>query len=187
MVDLLVIAEPGDPSSGAFAEAVAAVSDVAVVFTPPEPLTDLSDPVLDLLRHTGAPLEVGVAAGCGRAGWSAQLLALGGRSGALALVDGLPEGFVTPEEAVALRAERMGQLLDGPPEPPRHLSSLEFAKRAAEAIRVPVLVIETPASRTPPEVRDAVVACFSNVRLTEAGSAQEAAGLLAEWAREVRA
>lgn len=187
MVELLVIAEAGGPSSAAFTDAVASLSQTAVVFTPPEPLTDLSDPVLDLVRHTEAPLAAGVVVGCGRAGWSAQLLALGGRAGALALVDGLPELFVTPEEAVALRLDRMRQLLDGPPESPPHVSSMDFAKRAAEAVAVPVLVIETPASRTPREVRKAVVPCFSNVRVIEAGSAQEAARSVVEWAREVRA
>ena len=153
----------------------------------------------DLPGHAGAPPPVGghhemcdaafvasavlgdlgsgplVALGVGTNGWSAQVLALGGRATALVLVDGLGAPWLDADEVVQLQIDRLRAIADDPaalaPAPagvldPRlrhgvgHLADLDFARRAAAATPVPVLVIETPASAATPAERRDLVARF---------------------------
>jgi hypothetical protein len=105
-----------------------------------------------------APIVVGI----GPSGWSAHLLALGGRAGGLVLVDGLGAPWVTPNEAFSWQQRLLRSIADDPravdPPPvgerdPRldhpmsgH-GSRRLAERALESTSVPLLIIETPDSQ----------------------------------------
>jgi len=111
-----------------------------------------------------------VVLGVGVNGWSAELLALGGRARALVLVDGLGGPWATPAEWVQTqRAWARGVADDeaavstwaGPGLDPRlrhgisSMTARPMAERAAAALDVPVLIVETPESWLEPgEVDD---------------------------------
>jgi pimeloyl-ACP methyl ester carboxylesterase len=116
---------------------------------------------LDLLR-TEPPDEL-VVVGVGHNGAAAQILALGGRAVGLVLVDGLGGPWLEPADLDARQREMRRRILTTPaamstPAPgaddPRATmvvgaADREFAVSQAEAMPVPVLVIETPSSLTP--------------------------------------
>lgn len=104
-----------------------------------------------------APVVVGI----GSSGWSAWVLALAGRASALALVDGLGGPWLDADAAIADMARRARAIADDPlalaapvdaAVDPRLAhgvpaqSSLSLARRAAAATKVPVALVESPAS-----------------------------------------
>ncbi len=116
---------------------------------------------LALLRSD--PPDGLVVVGVGLNGAAAQILALGGRAAGLVLVDGLGGPWLGPGEIDARLRETRRRILTTAgattrPPPggtdPRATMVVgavdrEFAVRQAEAMPVPVLVVETPSSPTP--------------------------------------
>lgn len=116
---------------------------------------------LDLLR-SDPPREL-VVVGVGHNGSAAQVLALGGRAAGLVLVDGLGGPWLGAADIDAQRRDLHRRILATPAamvEPPpgaadpratmvAGAANREFAVRQAEAMPVPVLLIETPSSPTP--------------------------------------
>lgn len=115
--------------------------------------------LVDVDMADARPVVVGVGAN----GWPAQLLALGGRARALVLVEGLGTPWVTTEAGARLDRDRMRALADdaaalaphhaGGLDPrlahgPHPHGSRDLALRAARAIAVPTLLVESPASTT---------------------------------------
>lgn len=178
MTDLVVLHDLGDPDGGSAWRAAGAVWDGDVIApdlpghgdTPP-PVGghhDHGDAVFTvaplLAERTGPPpLVVGI----GLNGHVAQVLALGGRSVGLVLVDGLGgPWFDVAARSAALREHRRSILatpaaLDPPPPrgldpraalgaPPR--ADLDFALDMARAMPVPTLLVESPASLAGAEV-----------------------------------
>lgn len=111
--------------------------------------------------HEGHFERPPVVIGVGDTGWSAHVLALGQRVGALVLVDGLGGPWQTPEEwvdaqrrwirSVADDAEAVAPAPPGRPDPRLGhgvlpMGSRDLAERAAASLTVPVLVIQTPAA-----------------------------------------
>ena len=105
--------------------------------------------------------------GVGENAHAALILAAGRACSAVALVDGLWGPWQGPADAVRAMYEGLRRLLDDPgavaPPPPgldprtRHgygvTVSPAFARRFWGDVQVPVLVVETPASATPPAER----------------------------------
>ena len=171
---VLVIHDAGDPAAGsAWADALEAAGWPGEVHAPDLPghgttpapeggayeLVDAAFAVLPVLAGAGPvpPVVVGVGAN----GWAAQLLALGGRSSALALVDGLGGPWLAPPEVIARERDWLRAVSEDPaatsPAPVgavdprfRHVvprqTSVDLARRGAAALSVPVLVLESPAS-----------------------------------------
>lgn len=105
-----------------------------------------------------------VVVGVGASGWAAHLLALGSRARLLVLVDGLPGPWLDADATVAAEREWLRGVSDdedavapSPPDarldprlahgvPPQ--TDRDLALRAAAALPVPVLVVETGAHRS---------------------------------------
>lgn len=204
-LELVVIHDLGAPGGTEWAEALA--SWPGAVLAPDLPghgaapmpagghyeIGDAVYPVLDLLRRR-PPAERAVL-GIGRNGATARLLATGGRAAALVLVDGLggPWLDVAGRDRMARAARR--QILETPPavgappagEPdPRALlvpgpSDRAFLVGQLDAIEVPTLVIESPASSTP-DAEDLVghLADATLVRVPDP-SPVTVAGAVLEW------
>jgi pimeloyl-ACP methyl ester carboxylesterase len=123
--------------------------------------TDAVYVALELLRAD--PVDDLVVVGIGHSGATAQILALGGRASGLVLVDGLggpwldADRYDAHQRAMRRRILTTPEALAGPaPDAPDPRAALvvgdhdrAFAIRRAEAIRVPVLVVETSRSSTP--------------------------------------
>lgn len=144
-------------------------------------LDERADLVVEALRRLPYPLALDLAIGAGVGGWAAQLVALGGRSRALALVDGLPEMFARAGEVVAERFAHMRRRLEGSLEPAGYLVGPTFAERAAAALNVPVLVIETPLSLSSPDVVERFLGACHGAALHRVVSRMEAHALALEW------
>jgi hypothetical protein len=181
---LLVLHDVGDPDGGGrWRSALEAAGwpgpvqapDLPGHGTSPAPVGgsyELTDAVLHVLpsvpaRNPDAPVVLGV----GTNGWSASILALGGRASALVLVDGLGGPYRTSSDAMAAERLRVRAIADDPeavaPPPAggldprlRHgvspLGNRAMAERAAAATPVPVLLVESPASPVTAEERGAV-------------------------------
>lgn len=145
-------------------------------------ITELADVAIDIVRALGDEAEGDFTlVGVGPGGRGAQLMALAGRATALVLVDGLPYRFAGPGGVIAERTEWMRRRVAGEfPAIPR-IESRSFAERAAAAVGVPTLVVETPASGSPEEVVDAVVAAFPRSTLARVQSVEEAAAQVVSW------
>jgi hypothetical protein len=130
---------------------------------------ELADAALTALGVVGAAADARrpVVMGIGANGWAAEIMALGGRACGLVLVDGLSGPWVEPAEMVRLSREWLRAVGEDEqalaPAPASGLDprlrhglmphgSHKLAGRAARAVPVPVLVVETPAS--PMSVRD---------------------------------
>ena len=217
MTGLLVLHAIGDPEGGAsWARAFSTAGWSGPVHGPDLPGHAHREPPLGGAYHRTDPALVGaleladraadgpvVVVGVGPSGWGAQLLALGGRAAALVLVDGIGGPWLSAPAAVAAEREWLRALADDPaaldpapagaPLDPRLRHGVPgqtdrgLALRAARAIPVPVLVVETvPADLallSPAEV-DEVVAAFPAGSLLRPGSASQAdvAEAVAEWA-----
>jgi len=173
VTDLLVLHDLGAPGGGEWAAAFAGwpgrvlAPDLPGHNRTPPPVGgqhETGDAVyvaLDLLRAE-ASHEL-VVVGVGHNGAAAQILALGGRAAGLALVDGLGGPWLGPIEIDTRQREMRRRIMTTPaalsePAPgaadPRatmvvHAGDRGFAVRQAEAMPVPVLLIETPSSPTP--------------------------------------
>jgi len=149
--------------------------------------------VAGLTDTTVAPVVVGV----GTSGWAAQVLALGGRAGALVLVDGLGGPWLEPAEAVARNAALLRALAQDPdamgPPPAagfdprlRHgilgQTDRPLALRAAAALEVPVLVVETPESGLRREEADEVIGAFRDAHQARAATVDDIAAATVAWA-----
>jgi hypothetical protein len=116
---------------------------------------------LDVVR-AAAPDEL-LVVGVGQSGVAAQTLGLGGRAAGIVLVDGLGGPWLGPDGLDAERRRVLRQILTTPEalaEPPpgaddpratmvTGAADRRFAVRQAEAMPVPVLLVETPSSPTP--------------------------------------
>jgi pimeloyl-ACP methyl ester carboxylesterase len=209
---ILVLHDLGDPAGGSpWRDAIAATGWRGLVLAPDLPghasapappggAYDLADPVLAAVRTLPAEAPAPVVIGVGLSGWSAWLLGLGGRAAAVVLVDGLGGPWQDPTTVVAAGRERLRAMADdlaatGPPPaggpdprlahgvPPQ--SSRDLAVRAAAAMPVPVMVVETPGS--PVDAEDAIelVGGFAGgatlVEMSERAPSVVAPGILA-WA-----
>lgn len=205
MTDLLVLHDLGARGGGEWAAALAGwpgrvwAPDLPGHNGTPPPVGghyETGDAVfaaLDLMR-AGAPDEL-VIIGIGHNGAAAQVLALGGRAVGLVLVDGLGGPWLGPVEIEARQREMRRRILTTPgamsePAPgvsdPRatmvvRAADRGFAVRQAEAMPVPVLLIETPSSPTPDTVD--LVDHFSRATLThiDAVDPGHAASIVQSW------
>ena len=217
MTDLLVLHALGDPEGGArWARAFRAAGWPGPVHAPDLPGHAGREPPLGGAYHRADPALVGALAladlpagpppvivGVGPSGWGAQLLALGGRAGALVLVDGLGGPWLSAPAAVAAEREWLRALADDPaalapapagaPVDPRLRHGVPgqtdhgLALRAAGAISAPVLVVETaPPDRAllPAHEVDEMVAAFPAAELlrSEAASMATVADAVTRWA-----
>jgi pimeloyl-ACP methyl ester carboxylesterase len=188
MTDLLVLHDLGAPGGGEWATAFAGwrgrvlAPDLPGHNGAPPPVGgqystgDAVYVALDLLR-ADAPDDL-VVVGVGHNGAAAQILALGGRAAGLVLVDGLGGPWLGPVDLDARQREMRRRILTTPAamsEPasgatdPRAAmvvgaADRGFAVRQAEAMPVPVLLIETPSSPTPDA--DDLAGHFTQVTLT---------------------
>ena len=188
MTDLLVLHDIGAPGGGEWAAVFAGwpgrvmAPDLPGHNGTPPPVGgqhETGDAVyvaLDLLR-VEAPDEL-VVVGVGHNGAAAQILALGGRAAGLVLVDGLGGPWLGPDDIDSQLREMRRRILTTP----AAISGLApgaddlratmivgaadrgFAVRQAEAMPVPVLLIETPSSATPDT--DDLVDHFAQATLT---------------------
>ena len=167
MSGILVLHEIGDMAGGDRWREVfgpeASVPDLPGHGTAPPPvaghyeLYDAAFAAADILAGSSVELLVGV----GKSGWAAQLMGAGGKAEAVALVDGLGGPWADPAAVIAEGAAWVRAIADDPdalePPPPgrsdprlRHgvppMRSRLMAERAAAALSVPVLVVETPDS-----------------------------------------
>ena len=180
MTDLLVLHDLGAPGGGEWAAAFAnwpgrvLAPDLPGHNGTPPPVGgqhatgDAVYVALDLLR-AAVPDEL-VVVGVGHNGAAAQILALGGRAVGLVLIDGLGGPWLAPADIETRQREMRRRILTTPaamaaPAPgaddPRATMvvgavDLAFAVRQAQAMPVPVLLIETPSSPTP-DAQDLVV------------------------------
>ena len=205
MTDLLVLHDLGAPGGGEWAAAFAGwpgrvlVPDLPGHNGTPPPVGgqhEMGDAVyvaLDLLRAE-APEEL-VVVGVGHNGAAAQVLALGGRAAGLVLVDGLGGPWLGPVEIDMRLREMRRRILTTPaamsePAPgaadPRATmvvgaADRGFAVRQAEAMPVPVLLIETPTSPTPDT--DDLVSHFTQATLAhlDARDPGRAARIVRSW------
>lgn len=143
-----------------------------------------------------------VALGAGVNGWTAQLLGLGGRAAGVVLVDGLGGPWTPIREQVLAGRDRQRAIADDPaavaPMPagasldprlahglPTH-GSRRMAFEAAAVMPVPVVVVETPASGTPADDADALVAAMRAggvlVRVSDGAPATIAGAVVAAFA-----
>lgn len=91
--------------------------------------------------------EVDVVVGSGVSGWSAQLLALAGRTKQLVLVDGLGDPFLSIDELLDRRMDRVRTIADSldplADAPPSSHGDRELAETAAAETSIPVLLVGT--------------------------------------------
>lgn len=205
MTDLLILHDLGAPGGGEWAAAFAEwpgrvrAPDLPGHNGTPPPVGgqhttgDAVFVALDLLR--GNVHDELVVVGVGHNGAAAQVLALGGRATGVVLVDGLGGPWLGPDEIDARQREMRRRILTTPaamtmPAPgeddPRATmvvgaADREFAVRQAEAMPVPVLVIETPSSPTPDA--DDIVDHFTAATLTrlDARDPDRVATLVHSW------
>lgn len=141
----------------------------------------------------------GIAVGVGQNAHGALILAAGRACDAVAVVDGLWGAWQEPVEAVDLMYANLRAILDDvgsvAPAPRSGLDprtrhgygvqvSPSFLAKLWGAITCPVLVIETPASATPPDERAARTALFGGeVTMVEldAGSPAAVVAAVREW------
>lgn len=214
---ILVFHAPGDASAGEpWRRALADAGWDGPILAPdlpghgdaPPPIGghhDLADPAfaaVRLLADAGLGTVRPVVVGVGAHGWPAQLVALGGRAQALVLVDGLGSPWRTPAKAMRRTRERLRGLTDdpaalapfsGPGLDPRLAyvlrphGSRSLARRAAAAMTVPTLVLESPASGTPDEDRTPLTDAWggeaSIVDVADRMPATVAAAVLGWWHR----
>ena len=146
---------------------------------PPGGCYDLVDPALagDRALEEAAGEGPAVVLGVGVTGWSAQVLAVGGRAAAVVLVDGLNGPWVAPAENIGAGHRWLRAVADDPdavadppaggPDP-RALHGVvphgdrDLAERAAAVMPVPVLLVETPASPLRREEVDDLAARYAN-------------------------
>jgi hypothetical protein len=214
--DLLVLHALGDPEGGApWAGAFRAAGWSGALHAPDLPGHAGREPPLGGGYHRADPSLFGalalaegavvsaVVVGVGPSGWGAELLALGGRAVALVLVDGLGGPWLDAPAAVEAERAWVRGLADDPaalaPAPaggrldPRlghgvpGQTDRGLALRAAAAMPVPVLVVETaapgPALLSPGETEE-VVAAFpaAEVVRLEGASPAAVADAVTRWA-----
>ena len=145
-------------------------------------INELADVVIDVIRALGPePREISTIVGVGPGGRAAQLLALAGRCAGLALIDGLTHRFADPAEVIGARMEWMRDRVGGEFPPIPRIESQDFAERAAAAVGVPTVVVETSASQSVAEVVEKVVSAFPKASLIRANDSEEAAGHVVSW------
>jgi hypothetical protein len=131
------------------------------------------DGAFEVARQPAVEVVVGV----GVNGWSAQLAGLAGRAACVVLVDGLGGPWATVREQVLAGTAQLRAIADDPaalaPMPPgasldprlrhglpRH-GSRRMAFEAAAVMPVPVVIVESPASGTPPDDAEALAAAMA--------------------------
>jgi pimeloyl-ACP methyl ester carboxylesterase len=163
---------------------------------------ELADAVFAVLPSLagGSPGSEPVVVGVGTNGWSASVLALGGRAAALVLVDGLGGPWVDAPMAIAAGRDWLRAIADDPaalapapaegPDPrlrhgvPPH-GSRSLAERAAGATAVPALLVETPASAVAAADVAALAGCFGGGAVVTGladGTADAVAAAVVAWA-----
>lgn len=210
---ILVLHEVGDERGGApWRRALESADWPGAVLAPdlpghggqPPPVGgsyERSDPALRALAtlRGGALTAAPVVMGIGQSGWAATVLALSGRATGLVLIDGLGGPWQTPEQVIlasrdllrsvaADRAAVSPPVSDGLDPRLRHgvlpQSSRRLAERAAAAIVITTLVVESPQSAlTSDESQDLVghfVAPIDTVTV-DARHPQLAADVVVAW------
>ncbi|HUF33101.1 MAG TPA: hypothetical protein VMN58_07830 [Acidimicrobiales bacterium] len=124
----------------------------------------------------GAGDAPALVVGVGASGWSAEVLALGGRAAALVLVDGLGGPWLDARQRLDAGRRWLRDIADDPaavatPPPgapdPRaghgvvDHGSRRLAERAAAVMAVPVLLLETPGSGLARADVDDLATCFA--------------------------
>lgn len=175
---------------------------------PPGGIYELVDPALHVVERfgPGGPSADGdrpVVVGVGRSGWSATVLALGGRAAGLVLVDGLGGPWADAAEAIGAGARWVRAVaddpaaLDPPPVPgpgvvdpvlahhPPPMASRALAEEAIDRLDVPALFLWSARSPLAAADVEALAAKAGGERaLSVTEPVPEAvAGPVAAWAR----
>ena len=159
---------------------------------------DLADPAFFVATlDLSAPVDVVV--GVGASGWSAQLVALGGRARAVALVDGTGAPWRDRRQQLLelrRRAQALLRLAVDPADhapgrlapalvhPPLRHGSERLAHRVVAALDVPLLVIEPDRHGLSDEALDELVASATStatVERTDVRSTVEVASVITRW------
>lgn len=215
MTAVLVLHALGDPDGGApWSEALVG-ADLAVT-APDLPGHGQAGPSADGSYATGLilltaarwlaeedPSPAPVVVGAGASGWVALILALAGRAGAVAVIDGLGGPWRNADEATADGVAWARQLMEEPvlSEPvaagvadPRlgHLlppfSNQRVARQALAALSVPLLVVSSPDDPLAPDERaDLLAGARSQVttEITISPRPSDVAPALSEWIARV--
>jgi pimeloyl-ACP methyl ester carboxylesterase len=146
---------------------------------------ELSDAALTAVRlfgEAGPGHEPPVVVGVGVNGWSAQVLALGNRAAGLVLVDGLNGPWADPATVIGSGRRWLRAIADDPAAvalaptdglDPRLRHGVaphrdrRLAERAAAALPVPVLLVETAESPVTAADRDDIAARIQTVTVLE--------------------
>jgi pimeloyl-ACP methyl ester carboxylesterase len=213
---IVVLHEVGDERGGApWRDALAAAGWRGPVVapdlpghagTPPPPggnyeIDDALLAVLPLLAALDAALPAPVVVGCGVNGWASQVLALAGRASAVVVVDGLGGPWSTPRQRIDGARDLLRAIADDPaamaPAPPQGLDprlrhrmaqhgSRRLASRAAAAMPVPALLVESAASPLASSADvDALAAEYragATVERVAAATAEAVAAVVVAWA-----
>ena len=213
---VLVLHEIGDEAAGepwrravekAGFPAGSAAPDLPGHGTAPAPTGgsyDLSDPVVTAmgwLTRLPSGARPPVVIGVGSSGWSAQVLALGGRAAGLVLVDGLGGPWRGNDEAMAAEYEWVRAVADDPAataappaaglDPraaygpgPDTGPSRELAREVAAGLPGPTLVILTPACRLDEDGVAELTDLMTGAKVVrlESRDPDEVAGLVRVWA-----
>ncbi|HZU73807.1 MAG TPA: alpha/beta hydrolase [Acidimicrobiales bacterium] len=160
---------------------------------------EMAEVIAALRALHGAGDDPAVVLGEKGSGWTAQVMALAGRTCGLVLVDGLGGPWLAPAEVIAGWRRWLRDLADdqdalGPAPPagpdPRLAhrrptqNSREQAERAAALVKVPTLVIETPASALTPSEAAELAGQFGLGVLRRVASRAEASAVLVGLAAE---
>lgn len=157
---------------------------------------DFVDPAFQAVTNLGIRLHDDrfVVVGVGASGWAATLLALADTAQALVLVDGVGAPFLSIADRAERRRVRLQALVatagdpgDGPDtrwdHPVTTHHRLEIALEAAEELKVPTLLLESPASEATTEEIDQIVAAGKQIKVSSIADAspQAVAAAVVEW------
>jgi len=145
-------------------------------------LGDAALTAVRLLAEAGPGQERPVVVGVGVNGWSAQILALGNRASGLVLVDGLNGPWADPATVIHAGRRWLRAIADDPaavaPAPANGLDprlrhgvaphrDRRLAERAAVALPVPALLVESPESPVTAADRNDIAARISAATVLE--------------------
>lgn len=157
---------------------------------------DFVDPAFQAVAKLGIRLHDDrfVVVGVGASGWAATLLGLADTAQALVLVDGVGAPFLTVADRADRRSDRLRALVATAADPgegrdPRwdHPVTthhrLSVATEAAAELKIPTLLLESPASEATAEEIDQIVAAGRQISVTHIADAapETVAPAVVEW------
>lgn len=211
---VVVLHDLGDPAGGrTWQTALAQAGWPGLVVAPdlpghagvPPPVGgfhELADPAFTF-ASLALPSPVDLVVGVGASGWAAQLVTLGGRARAVALVDGLGSPWLDRRTRLEASRDRLRALarlgataavvdpqgLDPAlHDPPRPHGDRDLARRALSSLDAPLLVIERRSPPAPDDVDDLLASRTGRTQLVSlpGGAPAEAAAEIVMWSASLR-